>query len=137
MKKQRYQINGDGFTPENNEQLIEMIRIKVKTNEGRPLCVEPMEEESMYGLLEKIQEAAWEAIGQLSGVAAISGSIMECLSGDSLDDCHTLQHVAWLHIEAKRKIEEMQEAIEEAEHLENEGAIADRDIRKAKPVGDV
>lgn len=131
MKKQRYQINGDGFTPENDEQLMEMIRVKVKISQGKPLCVEPMEEESMYDLLEKIQEAAWEAMGQLSGVAAVSGSIMERLSGDSLDDCHTLQHVTWLHIEAKRKIEEMQEAIEEAEHLENEAAKADRNIRKA------
>lgn len=135
MEKQRYQINGERFTPENDEQLITMIRIMMQTHPNMPLFVEATKkEESMCDLLQRIQEGAWEAQAELSGVGAVCSHMIEYLSGNSLDGDHTLQHLAKLHISAKLKIEEMQEAIEEAEHIENEKEKAAKDIRFNEPI---
>jgi len=50
---------------------------------------------------------------------AVASSIMKDIEEDLLDDQHTVSHICWLEIAAHEKIEEMRNAIEDAQCLES------------------
>ena len=87
----------------------------------RALNVQREEKEpDIYGSLEAIQEAAWYAQAHLSGIEAITEKIMRCMEGDSFDEGHTVEHISWLEISLKEKVNEIENAIDHIQFLQSE-----------------
>ncbi len=130
QKKMRYNINGHLYNCEGKEllslasdHLHSAGELNIKKEEGAA---------DLYALLEKIQQASWHAQAYISGILAVAGRMMEGIEEDMLSDEHTLQHIAWLHIAVRNEIlDEIQNAIEDAESLESEANRA----KKAKENG--
>jgi hypothetical protein len=98
----------------------------------RTLNVEQEEKEpDIYESLEAIQEATWYAQAYLSGIGAITAKIMRFMEGHSFDDEHTVEHISWLEISLKEKVDEMEKAIDHVQFLESEANRAKRDSRKS------
>ena len=131
MKKAQYIINGKSYTPESNDQLIDLVRINLKmdgelniTKEERP--------RTLSDHLENIRLLSWEAQAGLSGIIALVDKVRDVLYGNSLDDDATMLHISWLQIYVRDKVKESMEVFDEAHSIENEMAKLEMDARKER-----
>ena len=131
MNKTQYIINGTPFTPESNDRLIEMAKIKL-TMDGELSIAKEERPRTLRALLEDIRVLSWEAQAGLAGIIALADKVSDVLYGNILDDDATMQHISWLQIYVRDKVKEAMEAYDEANSIENEMAKVERDTRKER-----
>lgn len=125
----RYTINGKTYSDVSGDHLIDLAKTHLAID--GELNVKREEERTMGDLLYDIQDCAWQATAFLSGIGAI---LENSPDGDVLAGEHTFEHITWLHIAAKQKIEAMQDVIEEYESRETAENRAKRDSRESNQV---